>query len=205
MDTAFDAPFDEVLTGEHDGVPVAGAGHHDENHGHHHDQHHGHHHDQHHDENHPRHARAARARRRWRRLVARTRAVRARVRRTPAGRLSWRIGVGVLGGVLLVAGVVMIPGPGQGWATVFLALAILSTEFRWAHRIRHGLWVRLIAARKAYSHSTRGRKAALAALTVTVSVVALALVLWGSLAVTGLPGWTPAPVADLVGGLPGVQ
>ncbi|MGJ7442745.1 TIGR02611 family protein [Aquipuribacter sp. MA13-6] len=149
--------------------------------------------------------RAHRSRRAWRRLRARTRAVRARVRRTPAGRLGWRIGVGVVGGLLLVAGIIMIPGPGQGWATVFLALAILSTEFSWAQRLRHGLWVKLVDARHQYSRqSPQARVLIMTTLTVAVLAV-LAGVFWASLAVTGLPEWLPSTAEDLLDRLPGVN
>ena len=34
---------------------------------------------------------------------------------------------------MLVGGIVAIPYPGPGWAIVFLGLAILATEFAWAH------------------------------------------------------------------------
>ncbi len=127
------------------------------------------------------------------------------MRRTPAGRLGWRIGVGVIGGLLLVAGIIMIPGPGQGWATVFLALAILSTEFSWARRVRHGLWVRLVEARHQYDRRSPRTRALLAALMAAVVVAALAGVFWGSLAVTGLPGWLPGSAEDLLTRLPGVS
>ncbi|MEO7904576.1 MAG: TIGR02611 family protein [Candidatus Saccharimonadales bacterium] len=40
--------------------------------------------------------------------------------------------VGVGGGVLLIAGLIMIPYPGPGWLVTFAALALLSTEFVWA-------------------------------------------------------------------------
>ncbi|MCA9338564.1 TIGR02611 family protein [Candidatus Saccharibacteria bacterium] len=43
-----------------------------------------------------------------------------------------KTGVGFIGGVVLVAGIIMIPYPGPGWVTVFLGLGILSTEFEWA-------------------------------------------------------------------------
>lgn len=143
-------------------------------------------------------------RRRWRRLRARTRAIRARVRRTPTGRLGWRVGVGIVGGLLLVAGIIMIPGPGQGWATVFLALAILSTEFSWARRVRHGLWVRLVAARDVYARRSGRTRMLLATIGVVLMVAALMGVLWGSLALTGLPGWVPGTAEDVLTRLPGV-
>lgn len=40
----------------------------------------------------------------------------------------------VVGGVVLVLGIIMIPYPGPGWAVVFIALGILSTEFTWAKK-----------------------------------------------------------------------
>lgn len=60
--------------------------------------------------------------------------------------------IGIVGGVVLAAGIVMIPYPGPGWATVFVGLAILSTEFHWAKQILHfakgkyDLWEQWLAA-----------------------------------------------------------
>ncbi len=131
--------------------------------------------------------------------------MRARARRTTAGRVGWRIGVGVVGGLLLVVGVLAIPGPGQGWALVFLALAILSTEFRWAHRARTVLWARLVRARDAYAAASPARRALLMAGLVLLVVVCLALAWWVSLLLAGVPGWVPRPVADLLDRVPGVD
>ena len=47
----------------------------------------------------------------------------------------YRVGVGVLGGALSVIGLLLVPLPGPGWLVVFLGLAVLGTEFRWAKRI----------------------------------------------------------------------
>jgi uncharacterized protein (TIGR02611 family) len=52
-------------------------------------------------------------------------------------RRAWRVGVGVLGGLVLVAGIIAIPYPGPGWLIVFTGLAILATEFAWARRVLH--------------------------------------------------------------------
>ena len=68
-------------------------------------------------------------------------------RRNPALNLAYRIGVGVVGGLVLVAGVLMIPYPGPGWLVVFAGLAILATEFEWAGKVLkfakhyYDLWV----------------------------------------------------------------
>lgn len=60
---------------------------------------------------------------------------RAWFRRNPALDLTYRIGVGVVGGLVLIGGIVMIPYPGPGWLVVFAGLAILATEFEWAGRV----------------------------------------------------------------------
>lgn len=72
--------------------------------------------------------------------------LRERIRRSPGLALAYRIGVGVLGGTVLAAGIVMIPYPGPGWLVVFAGLAILATEFAWAGRVlryaksRYDMW-----------------------------------------------------------------
>jgi uncharacterized protein (TIGR02611 family) len=58
-----------------------------------------------------------------------------RIRSTPTGRLSLKIGVGILGALVVAAGIVMIPFPGPGWAVVILGLAIWAIEFHWAKRL----------------------------------------------------------------------
>ncbi|HEY0639889.1 MAG TPA: TIGR02611 family protein [Pseudonocardiaceae bacterium] len=60
---------------------------------------------------------------------------RDRIRRSSGLNLAWRLGVGLVGGLVLAAGIVMIPYPGPGWLVVFAGLAILATEFAWAERV----------------------------------------------------------------------
>jgi uncharacterized protein (TIGR02611 family) len=62
---------------------------------------------------------------------------RARIEAKPTLRRTYRIGVAVLGGIVLAAGVIMIPYPGPGWLVVFGGLAILASEFHWARRVLH--------------------------------------------------------------------
>ncbi|MGQ0837564.1 TIGR02611 family protein [Actinokineospora sp.] len=57
------------------------------------------------------------------------------VDRNATTRAVWRIGVAVVGGAVLAAGIVMIPYPGPGWLVVFAGLAILAIEFPWARRV----------------------------------------------------------------------
>ncbi|MEV4395926.1 TIGR02611 family protein [Nonomuraea sp. NPDC049607] len=57
------------------------------------------------------------------------------VRSTRAGALTLKIVVGAIGAVMVVGGLIMVPFPGPGWLVVFAGLAVLATEFHWAHRV----------------------------------------------------------------------
>lgn len=57
-------------------------------------------------------------------------------------RLARRIAVGVLGGTLLLAGIVMIVTPGPALVVIPLALTILGAEFAWAR-----YWLRKVRER----------------------------------------------------------
>lgn len=58
-----------------------------------------------------------------------------RARATRTGRLASKVLVGLVGGLVLVAGVIMIPLPGPGWLVVCGGLGILALEFAWAARL----------------------------------------------------------------------
>ncbi len=45
-----------------------------------------------------------------------------------------KIGIGIIGGLVLIIGIIAIPYPGPGWLIVFAGLSILSTQFDWAKR-----------------------------------------------------------------------
>jgi uncharacterized protein (TIGR02611 family) len=62
---------------------------------------------------------------------------RARLDERPTLRRTYRVGVAVVGALVLVVGVIAIPYPGPGWLIVFAGLAILATEFTWAKRVLH--------------------------------------------------------------------
>jgi uncharacterized protein (TIGR02611 family) len=58
-----------------------------------------------------------------------------RIRANPAGRHALRVGVGILGGIIVVVGIILIPFPGPGWAIVILGLAVWAIEFAWARNL----------------------------------------------------------------------
>jgi uncharacterized protein (TIGR02611 family) len=72
---------------------------------------------------------------RHRTMRTRLRHFRARVRSKPKLNKAWRLGIGILGGIVLILGVIAIPYPGPGWLIVFAGLGILATEFAWAGRL----------------------------------------------------------------------
>jgi uncharacterized protein (TIGR02611 family) len=57
------------------------------------------------------------------------------IRKTPAGRLVWRLIIGSIGGAVAVFGAVMLVAPGPGVLVLLAGLGILATEFAWAGRI----------------------------------------------------------------------
>ncbi|MEU6997408.1 TIGR02611 family protein [Nonomuraea sp. NPDC046570] len=57
------------------------------------------------------------------------------VRSTRSGALTLKIVIGVIGAVMVIGGLIMVPFPGPGWLVVFAGLAVLATEFHWAHKV----------------------------------------------------------------------
>lgn len=57
------------------------------------------------------------------------------MRAHPVLHWTWRIAVGLTGGTILLAGLVMSVAPGPGLASILLGLAILATEFAWARGV----------------------------------------------------------------------
>lgn len=61
--------------------------------------------------------------------------IRESVAERPRLNLLYRIFIALFGGLIMLVGIIMIPLPGPGWLTVFLGLAVLSTEYHWAKRV----------------------------------------------------------------------
>lgn len=113
--------------------------------------------------------------------------VRARdqIRERPVADLFYRIGVGVVGTVVLVVGIITIPYPGPGWAIVFLGLAILASEFKAAKVVLHWVRVRYDAAMAWFTRQHIAVQALSAVFTAAVVVVTL----WLFGAVGLVAGW----------------
>jgi uncharacterized protein (TIGR02611 family) len=100
---------------------------------------------------------------------------------------GYRVGVGVVGGLIVALGLAAIPLPGPGWLIVIAGLFVLATEFLWAERLleftkRHvKRWSDWVASRPIWVRVLLG-------LATAAFVYGLVVV---TLHITGIPDWTP--------------
>ena len=99
-----------------------------------------------------------------------------RIRSNPTGRLALKIGVGVVGGLVVAIGIVLIPFPGPGWAIVILGLAILAVEFHWAR----GLLAFTKRHVQSWTHWIGRQTLAVRALVGLVGFLFISAVVWAS-------------------------
>ena len=67
-----------------------------------------------------------------------------------------RVGVFIVGWLIVIVGLALVPLPGPGWAIVFVGLSVLATEFTWAERLKR--WVQKVVTDAA--HKIQARRAA---------------------------------------------
>jgi uncharacterized protein (TIGR02611 family) len=100
---------------------------------------------------------------------------------------AYRIGVGIVGALIVALGIVTIPLPGPGWLTVIAGLFVLATEFTWAERLleftkKHvKRWTDWVTAQPVWIRT-------LIALATAAFVYGVVVV---TLHLTGVPGWIP--------------
>jgi uncharacterized protein (TIGR02611 family) len=114
---------------------------------------------------------------RWRRRLAARRSVNH----------SYRMAVGIVGGLIVAVGLAAIPLPGPGWLIVIAGLFVLATEFTWAERL-------LDFTRRHVTNWTDWVKRQPVWVRVLISLATAAFV-YGVLVVTlhmtGVPDWVP--------------
>ena len=113
----------------------------------------------------------------WRRRIAARKSLEA----------PYRLGVGIVGGLVVAVGIVAIPLPGPGWLIVFAGLFVLATEFLWAERV-------LGYARRRVEGWTDwlGRQPVVVRVVVAALTAAFVYgVLVVTLHLTGVPHWVP--------------
>jgi uncharacterized protein (TIGR02611 family) len=91
----------------------------------------------------------------------------------------FRIGFGVVGVVILVAGLVMLVTPGPAFVLIPIALAMLSMEFIWAERLLDKSLEQAARAQQKAAETTRAQRV-LAAIATVLAIAAgvLAIVWW---------------------------
>ena len=126
---------------------------------------------------------------------------RRRIRSTPATHRIYRLAVGVVGLIVVAAGLVAVPAPGPGWLIVFLGVTIWASEFEWAQRLLHfgkgvlASWTGWIEA------SPWWVRVGVALGTAAV----VAAIFWAYLAWQGAPTLLPDRVEEWLRVLPGVD
>jgi uncharacterized protein (TIGR02611 family) len=127
----------------------------------------------------------------------RLRAWRERIRARRTTRHIYQIAIAVIGGAIVVGGLLLVPLPGPGWLIVILGLAVLASEFEWAHNLLEFVkdtlqsWTRWL-----------GRQPIWVRLLVGIATFAfVAGVMWVVFRVGGVPGWLPDSWVELVPGL----
>jgi uncharacterized protein (TIGR02611 family) len=113
------------------------------------------------------------------------------VRRSRTLDTTWRAVVFIVGVAFVLAGLVMFVTPGPGWLTIILGLAILATEFAWAHHVLD--WAKR-RAREASAKALDPRARRRNLVVAVVVVLALAAAGWWWIARFG---W-PSPIIALV-------
>lgn len=123
---------------------------------------------------------------------------RRRIRQHPTQSFVYRIGVGLLGTLLIVAGLATgpIPGPG-GIPLVLLGLAVWASEFEWAQR--------LMLVFKAQVGRYRGWPWRTQVVFWVIVLATFWLLGYASLVLFDIPSWVPGSVAGWLDQLPGVH
>lgn len=123
---------------------------------------------------------------------------RRRIRAHPHKHLAYRVVIGVLGTLCIIAGAITgpLPGPG-GIPLVLLGLAIWASEFAWARRLLE--WF------KRKVHQVRGLSRGGKATFWLCFLAACGALGYLSLLFAGVPSWLPGGAEHLLARLPGVR
>jgi uncharacterized protein (TIGR02611 family) len=126
---------------------------------------------------------------------------RRRLRTKPKINHIYRVGVGIVGGLVVILGILAIPFPGPGWLIVFAGLGILATEFTWASRV-------LAYARgklRAWEQWLRRQPWWMKGLVLLATAISVAVVFWVIFKVGGIPGFMPDFAKDVLHQVPGLD
>jgi uncharacterized protein (TIGR02611 family) len=92
--------------------------------------------------------------------------------------LLFRLGFGVLGALVLLAGLVMLVTPGPAFVLIPIGLAMLSMEFVWAERLLAKSLEQAAVAQQKAAQTTRTQRMLAAIATLLAIAAAVLAVLW---------------------------
>ncbi|GAB3676286.1 PGPGW domain-containing protein [Angustibacter aerolatus] len=127
---------------------------------------------------------------------------RARVKANPATRKVYRFAVGFVGVflILLAGATGWLPGPG-GIPLALVGLAVLASEFEWAHRLLEWVKDRLRRGRD----WMQAKPVWFQRLSVVVTVLLVVGAIYLYLLSLGVPGWLPDQVSNALVRVPGLD
>ncbi len=98
------------------------------------------------------------------------------IRRNRTADVAYRTGVFVFGWLIVLAGLAMLFLPGPGWAAIFVGLAVLATEYAWAHRLLGSAKERAQRAKERAMDPARRRQ--MTVLGIAVALAAAGVAYW---------------------------
>jgi len=125
---------------------------------------------------------------------------RRKIRSNPQAHLIYRIVVGVIGTAIFAIGLIMVPFPGPGWLVVLLGLAVLASEFEWAH----GLLQRSKSTLKAWNEWVQPQPWWVKVVVLLVTVAAVAAIFWVLFLMSGVPAFFPDTIEQWIKKVPGL-
>jgi uncharacterized protein (TIGR02611 family) len=125
---------------------------------------------------------------------------RRKIRSNRHSHMIYRIVVGIVGLIIVVLGLIMVPLPGQGWLVVLLGLAVLASEFEWAHRL-----LQLVRrALRAWTGWLLAQPWWIKGLVLLFTAATAAAFFWLILLIGGVPGYFPDLVQQWLTKVPGL-
>lgn len=112
---------------------------------------------------------------------------RRRIRANPATARVYRIGVFIVGLIIVCGGLLLIPFPGPGWLIVIAGLAVWATEFERAQRVLEFVKKHL----RRWEEWVKRQSPVVKGIVGIVGIAFIATVLWLTFHFSGIPGFFP--------------
>ncbi|WP_460467762.1 TIGR02611 family protein [Calidifontibacter terrae] len=118
----------------------------------------------------------------------------------PVSDKTYRIGVAIVGLIIVAVGIAAVPLPGPGWLIVFIGLGVWATEFLWAARLLNWAREKLDAWNAWFKRQPLWFQGLFALLTFAF----VCFIVWLTLRIGGVPGFLPSGAKDFLRAMPGL-